>query len=312
MTVDTIGSAIQLYRRTATTRSALVLLAANAVPIVGVLFLGWSLLTILVLFWLENGIVGFWNILKINLARGTTVPVLPPLPDAAAFAATGDVAKAERLQKDWQRARDAQLRNAARSSGDVGATPGFVKVFGSSTASSVGRVALSLFFLVHYGMFWFVHGIFVFALPAFGNGFGVDSGVDPFGTVEWGSVLIGGVALFLSHGASFLFNYIGRGEYITASPSGQMGAVYGRVVVLHLTIIFGAFAIAAVGSPIGALLILVILKTAFDLGLHLRERRAADARIPANTTFGQVVRDKPSLETPAQEPPAEPRSTNVP
>jgi hypothetical protein len=36
--------------------------------------------------------------------------------------------------------------------------------------------------------------------------------------------------------------------------------------------------------------ILVGLKTAFDLGLHLRERHTADARIPADTAFGQIVR----------------------
>ena len=94
-----------------------------------------------------------------------------------------------------------------------------------------------------------------------------------FGDVVWTSVAIGAIALFLSHGASFLLNYIGRGEYLTASPSGQMGASTARVVVLHLTIIFGSFVVAFIGSPVGALMVLVVLKTAFDLGLHLREHR---------------------------------------
>ena len=94
-----------------------------------------------------------------------------------------------------------------------------------------------------------------------------------FGDIVWSNVAIAALALFLSHGASFLFNYIGRGEYLTASPTRQMGAVYGRVVVLHLTILLGAFAVAFLGSPVGALLILVGLKTAFDLGLHLRQHR---------------------------------------
>ena len=82
-------------------------------------------------------------------------------------------------------------------------------------------------------------------------------------------------AWITSHGASFFLNYLGRGEYLTATPGGQMGRVYGRVVVLHLTIIFGSFVVAFLGSPIGALLVLVVLKTAFDLGLHLRERRTS-------------------------------------
>jgi hypothetical protein len=153
-------------------------------------------------------------------------------------------------------------------------------------------------------MFWFVHGIFIFALPLFlgGNGscattpldqgpIGVGPfGVGPFGfggdvvqqcgnafgTINWTSIWIGATALFLSHGASFLFNYIGRGEYLTATAGGQMAAPYARVVILHLTIIFGAFVVAILGAPIGALLVLVVLKTIFDLGLHLRERGRAN------------------------------------
>jgi hypothetical protein len=50
-----------------------------------------------------------------------------------------------------------------------------------------------------------------------------------------------------------------------------MFAPYGRVIVLHLTILFGAFVAALLGAPIGVLIILVVLKTAFDLRLHLRE-----------------------------------------
>jgi hypothetical protein len=83
------------------------------------------------------------------------------------------------------------------------------------------------------------------------------------------------VALFVSHGASFFLNYIGKKEYLTTSAMRQMFAPYSRVVMLHLTIIFGAFVIAIFGAPIGALLVLVVVKTLFDLNLHLREHRAA-------------------------------------
>jgi hypothetical protein len=192
------------------------------------------------------------------------------------------------LQGAWERA---------------GTTPGAVRVFGSSTSSTAGRAALATFFLFHYGMFWFVHGIFVFTLPLFLGGGGtfdgcgmpdpqvtLDACAGPFGELLWSNVAIAGTALFLSHGASFLFNYIGNAEYLTASPTRQMGSVYGRVVVLHLTIIFGAFAVAFLGSPVAALLILVGLKTALDLGLHRREHRAAADRVPADTTVGRVVR----------------------
>ena len=57
------------------------------------------------------------------------------------------------------------------------------------------------------------------------------------------------------------------------SPAAVVGGAYGRVVVLHLTIIFGAIAIQALGAPIAALVILVAGKTLLDLGLHLRAHR---------------------------------------
>jgi hypothetical protein len=44
-------------------------------------------------------------------------------------------------------------------------------------------------------------------------------------------------------------------------------------VVLHLTIIFGAFAITLIGTPIAALVVLVILKTALDLRFHIASHR---------------------------------------
>lgn len=115
-------------------------------------------------------------------------------------------------------------------------------------------------------------------LPGFLPGI-AGCGDGAFGEVLWGPIALAALALLLSHGASVLFNYIGRGKYLTASPARQMGTPYGRVIVLHLTIIFGSMVVAFLGAPIGALLVLVGLKTTFDLGLHLRERRAADERL---------------------------------
>jgi hypothetical protein len=284
-----LSRALALYRQTAASRSAVLLVVANAIPLIGVLFFGWSLWTILVLYWLENGIVGFWNVPKIILAHGSVIPSLPELPPDAAPAATGNPVRAAALRAAWQQARAARAQQLPPKSGGLG---------------GVGGTALAAFFCVHYGMFWFVHGVFIFALPLFlgGNGscatipldqgpigvgpfglgpFGFGGDVvqqcgNAFGAINWTSIWIGATALFLSHGASFLFNYIGRGEYLTASAGGQMAAPYARVVILHLTIIFGAFVVAILGAPIGALLVLVALKTIFDLGLHLRERGRAN------------------------------------
>ncbi len=80
--------------------------------------------------------------------------------------------------------------------------------------------------------------------------------------------------MFISRGVSFFVNYIGGREYLETTPLARMGAVYGRVFVLHVTILLGAFAAAALGGPIW---ILVVGKTALDLGLHAREHQGAAA-----------------------------------
>jgi hypothetical protein len=50
------------------TPTAVVLIAANLVPLVGVLFFGWSVFATLLLFWAENVIVGAFNILRMLVA----------------------------------------------------------------------------------------------------------------------------------------------------------------------------------------------------------------------------------------------------
>jgi uncharacterized protein DUF6498 len=275
--VERLGHWFDAYRRTATTRTAVVLVVANAIPLIGVLFFGWSLITILIVYWIENGIVGFWNVPRIAMARGSIIPTIPELPRGTVEAASDSDAGADRAQARIRLLRERQASILSARGFGAGTMPGF------------GRVGLALFFLVHYGFFWIGHGVFVLiALPTFAGFAGVPGlcatdpfpviescGSTPFGEVVWPSVAIAAVALFLSHGASFVVNYLGRGEYLTASPTRQMGAPYGRVVVLHLTIIFGAFIVALIGAPIGALIVLVVLKTAFDLRLHLREHREA-------------------------------------
>lgn len=238
-TPDPIARAAAWYRGLGSSNRASIaaLLVANAIPIVGVAFLGWSLMTILVLYWLENGIVGLWTIPRIALARGTGV------------------------------------------GSPVGLSP-----------AAVGCVRYSLipFFIVHYGLFWFVHGVFLLSLPLFasmggggpGTGFGEALGGDApaFGSVDPTAVAFAALALVVSHGVSFFVNYLGAGESLRTTPQARMVAVYGRVVVLHLTILFGAFAAAILGGPIWILVILVVGKTALDLGLHAREHRSAGAR----------------------------------
>jgi hypothetical protein len=236
---------VALFRVTSSVSAVVLLIAFNLVPLAGVLFWGWNVYTLLVLYWLENGIIGAINIAKIR-----------------------------------------------RAEGDFGMGTATFRLNGQVSTS---RNAMVGFFLMHYGIFWAVHGIFVFLLPLFiglgsmatdSSGFPVvrpDGSVDvdgffprtPDPGIRWDVVAFGAVGLAISHTASYFLNFIGRGEYRRISPVAQTMAPYARVIALHLTIIFGAIVSTVLGSPVGAVAVLVVVKTIVDLALHLAERRRA-------------------------------------
>src|SRR4029079_10475578 len=112
------------------TTSIVTLVGFNLVPLIGVLAWGWGVSTILVLYWVENGIVGLLNVPKILLAQGDG-----PAPRA----------------------------------------------FGASTVGPASKAATAAFFVVHYGVFWVVHGIFVFTLPLFAEARDFATSVTDFG-----------------------------------------------------------------------------------------------------------------------------------
>ena len=65
--------------------SVLTLLVANLVPLYGVLFLSWNVFTLLIVFWMENVVVGVFNVFKMvfatpgELAKWLTKIFLIPL-----------------------------------------------------------------------------------------------------------------------------------------------------------------------------------------------------------------------------------------
>ena len=63
------------------------------------------------------------------------------------------------------------------------------------------------------------------------------------------------------------------GEYRRTHASTLMTRPYGRIIALHITIIFGAMLTMILGSPLGLLIVLVIMKTGADLALHQVERQ---------------------------------------
>jgi hypothetical protein len=187
-------------------------LASNAIPVIGVLFWGWSAGILMLLYWFENVVIGVFN--------------------AARMVASG----------------------VASGPAGIGACLFVVP-----------------FFAVHYGMFCLVHGMFVWTmfgsslqavessrdlsdLPGFTfTMLQAEPGLRP-GAV---SIVIWQVVMF----GVFLF----RRDYRETDPMTQMFEPYGRIIVLHVTILAGGFIVLALGQPWIGVLILALIKAGFDL-----------------------------------------------
>ena len=57
------------------TLSTLALIVANLVPLAGVFLMGWDAAIIVLLYWTENLVIGFYNTLKIALVKVSDPPV---------------------------------------------------------------------------------------------------------------------------------------------------------------------------------------------------------------------------------------------
>ena len=228
--------------------SVLTLIAANLIPLFGVMFLGWSTFAIVVVYWAENVIIGMINVLKMI--------VCSPSADEIKFAgATPEQLKGN--SREVQALFEKQMPNLA------------IVHHGS-------KLFFIPFFIFHYGMFCMGHGVFIFELLGKGGAmFGgpLDSWSFFWQQIKAEKLLWAVAALAASHLFSFFTNFIYRGEYRRTTVPQLMFQPYGRIVILHVAVLFGAFLIVALGSPIWMLVILIIGKTMLDIGLHLLERQ---------------------------------------
>ena len=215
--------------------SLLLLVLVNLLPLAGVLWFDWDVAALLLLYWSENLVLGFYTLLKML------------------------------------------------------------------TIAPVRGLGMGLFFCIHYGGFCAVHGLLIATTL-------LDENIDPMPGDPWPfflvfpQMLINVVrqvlmhtppewliafgALFVSHGVSYVMNFLFGGEREESDLGQLMGAPYGRIVVLHIAVLFGGMAVMALGQPIAMLVVLVLLKIGLDVSLHLREHRALAARegLPENVS----------------------------
>lgn len=236
-------------------RSIWFLIGANLIPLVGVLFWDWSTFEVVALYWLENVIIGAINVIKMITCS--------PEPGLMESVMAEKIAKRGKLNPE-EREKVAEFSNSA------GLVNNGIKFF------------LIPFFAVHYGGFCLGHGFFVFFLLGreHAMNWSTSEGKMLLELVQQ-TVATGGLwaalGLLASHLYSFFANFIGKGEYRRTAAPMLMVAPYGRIVILHIAIIFGAFAIMALGSPVFLLALLIAGKIILDIKLHLRSHRKLQA-----------------------------------
>ncbi len=148
-----------------------------------------------------------------------------------------------------------------------------------------GRVFIVLFFMIHYGSFAAGHGMFLLQFFEIGQGTDIMNAENDwpgplvliqmlFNVVHaiWINMPAGFmwalIALFISHGVSYVYNFIIAGERTKTTPKKLMAQPYGRVVIMHIAIIAAGIFVNRLGSPLALLLVLVAVKTAMDVMLH--------------------------------------------
>lgn len=182
--------------------------AFNVLPIVGVLFWGWSPFALIFLYWLENVAIGGRTLLSI-LASG----------------------------------------------------------FAKGPGGGVLGVGLGAFFTVHYGLFCFVHGVFVVTLFGGEMGDGFDLVATAQRLLAHNTNLAIGFAAIVLWQAIELVLYLVSGRAREDTPRELMQAPYGRIVLLHVTILFGGFLLMLLGWPIIGVVALALFKTAYDVAV---------------------------------------------
>jgi len=191
------------------------LVAANAVTVFGVLYGGWREFDILLLYSLENVVIGFYNVLRMRRAP----------------------------------CDEEELRRTCEG-----------------VTSKIGLIG---FFCLHYGMFAMGHLFFVVML------FGVVFASKGEGLLQqtWWPLPLAFGGMWISHGLSYTRNFVAGREYERTTANRLFVSPYARIVVMHVAILGGAFAVVFTGQGITPLVILVVGKTIVDLASHLAERR---------------------------------------
>jgi len=191
-------------------RKVIAAIVINLMPIAGIVLFGWSAFVLMLLYWLENVIIGVFTLARMLVGSFLRSPV-----------------------------------------------------------TAIGAVPLGAFFVFHYGLFCFVHGIFVWTLfaPA-----GTDGAIgDPFDFPASVATALGNPDIFwgfvflaAAHGVMFLLWTI-SGAWRDTHALNDFASPYARIVVLHVTLIFAGLPVLLLGEPMAGILILALIKMGLEV-----------------------------------------------
>lgn len=148
-----------------------------------------------------------------------------------------------------------------------------IGLFNVAKIAYVGRwmaIFTGIFFLAHFsafmaGHFLFIYGIFIEGMQKSGGG-DLKAVAGLFVSL-WPAL----AALFISHMISFMSNFIGKREYERKTVRQLMAAPYSRIVLMHVTLIFGGFITLLLHDPVPVLLLFILIKTLMDARAHMKE-----------------------------------------
>ncbi|RIJ31550.1 DUF6498-containing protein [Henriciella algicola] len=200
-----------------------IVLAVDLFPIVAIFQFGWGAAALVMLYWLENLVIGLVTLLRI-----------------------------------------------------------FAAAAGNGASAIVGAIVFGGFFAFHYGMFCFVHGIFLMAFAEMSDATTGVFEISLLGLIRYAMWTGDGMALFIGAILAlqlFLFvrDFIVRAEYRETDLISEMGKPYGRIIVLHVALFAGFGLLVFLGEPLLGVLALILLRAAWGALQSVRRRQEITA-----------------------------------
>ena len=144
------------------------------------------------------------------------------------------------------------------------------------------------FFVLHYGGFCYGHGVFVMSMFSDPGAPSLPMSTAIANALADNTMLLAVLALMALQAADWIRDTI-RDGLGSDGLKELMVAPYRRIVVLHLTILFGGFAVLSLGEPIAGLLLLIAIKTTSDVW-HARRSEATEEAVPETLTAEQLAK----------------------